>query len=551
MAADVESSDDLVAEWGVEDGMNAAAGEEGTAAFYEVSALQGSGRDDGEIQEKGKDRVEEGAEEVFIDATNAIQPEQENNEGTGIRAQSEAAEGYMSISGMDRGLEETGMEETSIRKGDIDQEIEAGANGKPILVEDSLQENKKLEEEEEEEEEEALSKTEKENDIEGKEDALAVEAGGSSKAAKKRKGAAGENGVGNGTSSTAKKPKKKNAWSRTSSRKGSKKHSNKAAQARNLENENSVYLCPTPPHMEKVEDGPSFPILLSKICKAERVELSTDRLSAGSTKGYRMVRATRGVVEGAWYFEIRVEKLGPTGHTRLGWCTQKADIQAPVGYDTHGYSYRDLEGSKVHSALREPYGEAYSEGDVIGFYINLPNGAKLAPKPPEIVGYKGASYFIETKEEPPQPVPDSEICFFKNGICQGTAFKDIIAGRYYPAASMYTLPNEPNCTVRFNFGPEFSYPPPPIYLGDRPAPQPMSNAPFCDMNGQEVGAEATGVGASLKGEEIATHISSLDNNPQIAAGFTSGVSNGDTKGGTRSHRYGRPDETTSTDPSTS
>lgn len=43
-----------------------------------------------------------------------------------------------------------------------------------------------------------------------------------------------------------------------------------------------------------------------KVYKAEKVELSEDRMSAGSTKGYRMVRATRGVAEGAWYYEIKV-----------------------------------------------------------------------------------------------------------------------------------------------------------------------------------------------------------------------------------------------------
>ena len=32
-----------------------------------------------------------------------------------------------------------------------------------------------------------------------------------------------------------------------------------------------------------------------------------------------------------------------------------------VGYDQHGYAYRDLEGSKVHKALREDYGEAFQE----------------------------------------------------------------------------------------------------------------------------------------------------------------------------------------------
>uniref|UniRef100_A0A0A9D6Q5 SPRY domain-containing protein n=1 Tax=Arundo donax TaxID=35708 RepID=A0A0A9D6Q5_ARUDO len=69
----------------------------------------------------------------------------------------------------------------------------------------------------------------------------------------------------------------------------------------------------------------------------------------------------------------------------------------------------------------------------------------------------------------------SEICFFKNGVCQGIAFKDIPGGRYYPAASMYTLPNEPNCVVKFNFGPDFELFP--QDFGGLPIPQPMSEVP--------------------------------------------------------------------------
>lgn len=74
--------------------------------------------------------------------------------------------------------------------------------------------------------------------------------------------------------------------------------------------------------------------------KAEKVELSADKMQASSEKGYRMVRATRGISEGAWYFEIIVQDLGKTGHTRLGWSTWKGDLQAPVGFDTNSYAYR-------------------------------------------------------------------------------------------------------------------------------------------------------------------------------------------------------------------
>lgn len=70
----------------------------------------------------------------------------------------------------------------------------------------------------------------------------------------------------------------------------------------------------------------------------------------------------------------------------------------------------------------------------------------------------------------------SEISFFKNGICQGVGYTDLFGGRYHPAASMYTLPNEPNCEVRFNFGPEFEFFP--QDFGGRPIPCPMSEVPY-------------------------------------------------------------------------
>lgn len=65
--------------------------------------------------------------------------------------------------------------------------------------------------------------------------------------------------------------------------------------------------------------------------------------------------------KGTWYFEIIIVHLGATGHCRLGWSTKKGELQAPVGYDEHSIGYRDLEGSKVHKALREEYGAPYSE----------------------------------------------------------------------------------------------------------------------------------------------------------------------------------------------
>ncbi|KAK1318367.1 hypothetical protein QJS10_CPB04g00329 [Acorus calamus] len=223
-----------------------------------------------------------------------------------------------------------------------------------------------------------------------------------------------------------KKPKKKsnNVWSKPTSRKGKKKikssnnnnhnnNGNHISNGSNHQNHTSVvpdmaWITSAPRVPDRLDDSPEQTICLSKVYKAEKVELSEDRMSAGSTKGYRMVRATRGVSDGAWYFEIKIVRLGETGHTRLGWATGKGDLQAPVGYDANSFGYRDIDGSKVHKALRERYGEdGYREGDVIGFYISLPEGNSFAPKPPQTVWIKGQRYLYtdEGKDNPPKVVP--------------------------------------------------------------------------------------------------------------------------------------------------
>ncbi|XP_077218917.1 uncharacterized protein LOC143853081 isoform X2 [Tasmannia lanceolata] len=206
---------------------------------------------------------------------------------------------------------------------------------------------------------------------------------------------------------TTKKPKKKNTntvWTKSISRKGKKKTKPTKPTAA----EDTVLTTPVPRFPDKNDDTPDMKICLSKVYKAEKVELSEDRLSASSSKGYRMVRATRGVVEGAWFFEIKVLKLGETGHTRLGWSTDKGDLQAPVGYDGNSFGYRDVDGSKVHKALREKYGDdGYIEGDVVGCYISLPEGNLYAPKAPQMVWYKGHRYICapDGKEDPPKVIP--------------------------------------------------------------------------------------------------------------------------------------------------
>ncbi|BDA44791.1 Set1/Ash2 histone methyltransferase complex subunit ASH2 [Coccomyxa sp. Obi] len=210
------------------------------------------------------------------------------------------------------------------------------------------------------------------------------------------------------------------------------------------------------------EDGK--PVQLSKLEKAQQVVLSEDGMSITSHKGYRMARATRGAYVGTWYFEVRMTHLGATGHCRLGWSTKKGELQAPVGYDEHSLAYRDLEGSKVHKALREDYGAPFAEGDVIGCFLHMPEGGRPMESGKEDVWrLKNRLVIAEQPEQEAKSLAGSVVAFTKNGEFQGVAFRDITEGTYYPAASLYTLPEQTEgATVTFNFGPDFAFPPPAV-----------------------------------------------------------------------------------------
>jgi len=206
-----------------------------------------------------------------------------------------------------------------------------------------------------------------------------------------------------------------------------------------------IYYTPLPQYIK---------VCLAKENSAPQIKISSDLTSAQNDKGYRMVRASHGVMRGVWYYEAYViSPLDlPNAHTRLGWSTEKGDLQAPVGYDQHSYAYRDIEGTIFHQSVGNKYGEPYGVGDVIGFLISLPSKGSeepiVVPREPVYTPIPKSG-----KEELEKSI-GSKIIFYKNGVYQGVAFVDIFDGTYYPAASLYM-----GATVRLNFGPEFKYKP--------------------------------------------------------------------------------------------
>ncbi|KAI8474829.1 MAG: concanavalin A-like lectin/glucanase domain-containing protein [Monoraphidium minutum] len=260
------------------------------------------------------------------------------------------------------------------------------------------------------------------------------------------------------------------------------------------------------------------PVCMSRADKAPQIALSEDRLAVTAAKGYRLARATHGAREGAWYCEVTVSRLGETGHCRLGWATAKAELQAPVGSDGCGFAYRDLEGSKVSAALREPYGAPYGEGDVIGLLLHLPPGGRpMEARAGEVVRFKGALYTMEEDQEA-RPLPGSGVAFSKNGELQGVAYSDILEGTYYPAVSLYTRHCQPEgATVTFNFGPDFAHAPPRVEgwpeargVCELAGPAPPAEA------GAAPGAAAAGVDAA--GEAAAGEAAAAAAEAQAAPG---------------------------------
>lgn len=47
-----------------------------------------------------------------------------------------------------------------------------------------------------------------------------------------------------------------------------------------------------------------------------------------------------GVSRGVWFWEASIEEMPEGSATRLGWAQEYANLQAPLGYDKFGYSWR-------------------------------------------------------------------------------------------------------------------------------------------------------------------------------------------------------------------
>ncbi|OQV21068.1 Set1/Ash2 histone methyltransferase complex subunit ASH2 [Hypsibius exemplaris] len=219
---------------------------------------------------------------------------------------------------------------------------------------------------------------------------------------------------------------------------------------------------PIPGHMYRIFIPTRLRLSVQE--RAPQLIVERDGRTAIGDKGYSMVRATHSVGFGRYYFEFRVLALPGNAAVRAGWGTVYAVLQAPLGYDKFGYSYRSRKGTVFHDSKGKHYAEGYGVGDVIGCYIDLPPDTMTHALPDTkkfepLVKFKNHLYF-EVKDDLPKelqsltPQRNSRIMFFKNGKSLGDAFTNIYAGQYFPCISLYK-----NATVKVNYGPRFDFPP--------------------------------------------------------------------------------------------
>ncbi|KAK9894285.1 hypothetical protein P389DRAFT_163379 [Cystobasidium minutum MCA 4210] len=135
--------------------------------------------------------------------------------------------------------------------------------------------------------------------------------------------------------------------------------------------------------------------------RSSYVSISADAMAIATDKGWRSARANVPIREGAYYFEVTIERgsedpqgltkgdgFGP--HVRVGLARREAPLNAPVGYDAYSYGIRDKTGDKVHISKPRAYGEALINDDVIGVYVYLP------PRPTPTITADQPEYGVDT-----------------------------------------------------------------------------------------------------------------------------------------------------------
>lgn len=111
-----------------------------------------------------------------------------------------------------------------------------------------------------------------------------------------------------------------------------------------------------------------------------RMHVLHDGRTVTGSKGYSLIRASRGISRGVWYVELRINPPDSAGsldvtipHVRVGWATSLSDVDGPVGSDHYSFSYADRTGNKFYQSEGHTYGPTYGH-----IYTQSPSSTTLS-----------------------------------------------------------------------------------------------------------------------------------------------------------------------------
>lgn len=106
-------------------------------------------------------------------------------------------------------------------------------------------------------------------------------------------------------------------------------------------------------------------IAMSSIDRDQSIATDGTTVQSRDVDNWCGIRANLGVSKGRFYYEVTVED---EGLSRVGWSTTNASMD--LGTDGMGFGY-GATGKKSNSKKFDPYGDAFTKGDVIGACIDF------------------------------------------------------------------------------------------------------------------------------------------------------------------------------------
>lgn len=151
------------------------------------------------------------------------------------------------------------------------------------------------------------------------------------------------------------------------------------------------------------------PVTWNPSDKASNIVLGNNNLQVAQNGGtYGAVRATIGKSSGKWYWEVKVETTGASNFIQLGIMMLNSILASGYpGQEANSRGYYQQTGQKYVSGSGSAYGATYTNGDVIGFALDMDAGS---------------------------------ITCYKNGVSQGIMFTGL-SGIFYPAVGLYNSGN--------------------------------------------------------------------------------------------------------------